>query len=102
MTTVLCRYYHVTDDASFAPTAHPVVATKRLQKPTTRVAVRTVEADEEASAVPPEIRAISDKKLCRFFSRGFCSQGKACAYAHVLGFPKRDVHPEETGRVAKL
>uniref|UniRef100_A0AAV1TTD0 Uncharacterized protein n=1 Tax=Peronospora matthiolae TaxID=2874970 RepID=A0AAV1TTD0_9STRA len=32
----MCKYYHVTDDASFAPTAHPVVATKRLQKPTTQ------------------------------------------------------------------
>ncbi|CAI5736618.1 unnamed protein product [Hyaloperonospora brassicae] len=116
----MCKYYHVTNDAAFAPTAPPVVvATKRLHEPRAPAVAKpreveqqanTREGDQEAkpregghraNVVPPEIQAISDK-ICRHYARGYCSQGEACNFAHVLGLSKRDVGSLTTGKTAKI
>ncbi|RQM17428.1 hypothetical protein DD237_001447 [Peronospora effusa] len=90
----MCKYYHVTDDAAFA-TQVPPVRTKAPCESKIRAS-----KSMERIAIPPEIQAIPDKKVCRHFSRGYCSQGEQCKFAHVLGLPNQAV-PAPTGKVAQ-
>ncbi|GMF46970.1 unnamed protein product [Phytophthora fragariaefolia] len=96
----MCKYLHVTDDAAFAPTAADTKAPKaprEKKKKTPRPAEPA--KDAEPRAVPPEVKAIPENNVCRHFSRGYCAQGSACKFAHVLGLPKPDA---PTGKVAQL
>ncbi|CAI5731179.1 unnamed protein product [Peronospora destructor] len=90
----MCKYYHVTDDAAFAAPIPPVGA-----KVPRESEIRTPKSTER-TAIPPEIQAVPDKKICRHFSRGYCSQGEQCRFAHVLGFSNQAV-PAPIGKVAQ-
>ncbi|KAF4034105.1 R3H domain [Phytophthora infestans] len=97
----MCKYYHVTDNAAFASPV-PVVAKasreakKKTPKPKTPKPVST-----EPAAVPSDVQGVPSTQLCRHFTRGFCAQGSACTFAHVLGVAK-DAVPASTGKVAQL
>ncbi|CAH0474616.1 unnamed protein product [Peronospora belbahrii] len=93
----MCKYYHVTDNAAFATPAAPPVAAKVPHKPKIEVLKKPI----ETHAIPQEIQAIPDNKVCRHFSRGYCSQGEQCQFAHVLGLPNQVV-PASTGKVARV
>ncbi|KAG1685564.1 hypothetical protein DVH05_007864 [Phytophthora capsici] len=96
----LCKYYHVTDDAAFAPPVPPAVKAQRepKQKKTPKPKPAPLPVSAAATA---EAEGVPAKQLCRHFTRGFCSQGSACTFAHVLGVSK-DAAPAPTGKVAQL
>mmetsp|Transcript_38500 Transcript_38500/g.81666 ORF Transcript_38500/g.81666 Transcript_38500/m.81666 type:complete len:257 (+) Transcript_38500:203-973(+) len=62
-----------------------------LQKPFVQdFSVKAVEAAEKAPVVPPagvshtdvDDQLLGKTKLCKFFTRGFCSKGRQCTFAH--------------------
>ncbi|KAI9984115.1 hypothetical protein PInf_005408 [Phytophthora infestans] len=71
-------------------------AKKKTPKPKTPKPVST-----EPAAVPSDVQGVPSTQLCRHFTRGFCAQGSACTFAHVLGVAK-DAVPASTGKVAQL
>eukprot|EP00644_Phytophthora_capsici_P004784 jgi/Phyca11/531464/estExt2_fgenesh1_pg.C_PHYCAscaffold_10026 len=85
----LCKYYHVTDDAAFAPPVPPAVKAQRepKQKKTPKPKPAPLPVSAAATA---EAEGVPAKQLCRHFTRGFCSQGSAYAA------------PAPTGKVAQL
>ncbi|GMF12712.1 unnamed protein product [Phytophthora lilii] len=92
----LRRYYHVTDNAAFAATAPPVAKAAKTPREPKKKAPKPV----EPAVVPPEVQAIPGTQICRHFSKGFCSQGSACKFAHVLG--RKSEAPVPTGKVAQI
>ncbi|KAL3663244.1 hypothetical protein V7S43_011653 [Phytophthora oleae] len=94
----LCKYYHVTDDAALASAPPVVKAQREPKKKTPKPKPAPLPVSAAASA---EAEGVSTKQLCRHFTRGFCSQGSACKFAHVLGVSK-DAVPAPTGKVAQL
>ncbi|KAG6977370.1 hypothetical protein JG688_00000382 [Phytophthora aleatoria] len=95
----LCKYYHVTDEAAFASSA-PVVA-KAPREPKKKTPKPKAPKPAESAVVPSEVQGVPPTQLCRHFTRGFCAQGSACMFAHVLGVAK-DAMPAPTGKVAQL
>ncbi|RLN37918.1 hypothetical protein BBO99_00006523 [Phytophthora kernoviae] len=101
----LCKYLHVTDNAEFA---RPVVvsaekAAKNKEKREKRTRKPTPEATQVPVATSSNIvlnaKGIPEGKVCHHFARGFCSQGSACGFAHIMGGSKP---PELTGKVARI
>ncbi|KAI9918035.1 hypothetical protein PsorP6_013124 [Peronosclerospora sorghi] len=86
----LCKYFHGMEFQSGA-TGPPMVANTRH---------KSLSTSTRPSAVPSEIQAIPSQKLCRHFSRGYCSLGETCSFAHVLGLPVQNV-PKPTGKIAR-
>ncbi|ETP12294.1 hypothetical protein F441_12301 [Phytophthora nicotianae CJ01A1] len=96
----MCKYYHVTDDAAFAAPA-PVVSKAPREPKKKTPKPKAAPKPAEPAVVPSEVQDIPPTQLCRHFTRGFCAQGSACTYAHVLGVAK-DAVPAPTGKVAQL
>ncbi|TDH73751.1 uncharacterized protein CCR75_003330 [Bremia lactucae] len=117
----MCKYYHVTDDATYARSSTPAVATTvheptiaipKIKTFTPNAPVIATTVREPTIAIPKiktskplapdaavsEALDVPPTQLCHYFTRGFCAKGHSCTYAHVLGLAK---NPDQ-GKIAML
>ncbi|RLN85093.1 hypothetical protein BBJ28_00023307 [Nothophytophthora sp. Chile5] len=61
----------------------------------------TVAGQSPSVVVAPTIQGIPSSVVCRHYTRGYCSVGAACRFAHVLGGPELPKPPTSEASVPK-